>query len=540
MTLAILFILVLCAGFSHGFFLGGSEQNGIGIPVQLANKAGFRQDQKVYSHLVIPPWSRPFKPGYCTSWEWNTDKRYREQRLAICNDLAKGKHECDSPSGFCKDKCPFTNGTYPYWRLRNAAEVPFLWVISSLQMYDTPFANKPLTTDPQRGYGSSYFGPGYKPSNAFDNNEDTLWISNGGAPPGMQWIAFEFEKPVFVGSIRVALEEDKPERSPSMIYVEASCEKYFKTFVTSWVINNPRLEADKRFNVFGQAKFTSLGANGRLGPVSIGAHYQGHDHEGHVSVHKGVQMWKVPAAGTYSIEAVGASGGYDKFSGGTSSKFRGRGARVRGNFKLKKGDILKILIGQEGQSNPTSGGAGGGGGSFVVREDNSPIIIGGGGGGVDKMKSESPRCHGSISQDGNPGYGGSMFLGGAGGRGAEEGDNGYSGGGGGGLKTNGRNNKNFGGSKGTGGEGGKGFTTGGVGGRSNQNHVDGGFGGGGGPNGAGGGAGGGGGYSGGASGSRSNSCGGGGGSFNTGADQLSKPGANIGHGYVVIKLVSFK
>lgn len=40
---------------------------------------------------------------------------------------------------------------------------------------------------------------GYKPSNAFDNNQDTLWISNGGAPPGMQWIAYEFDRPVFIG-----------------------------------------------------------------------------------------------------------------------------------------------------------------------------------------------------------------------------------------------------------------------------------------------------------------------------------------------------
>lgn len=81
--------------------------------------------------------------------------------------------------------------------------------------------------------------------------------------------------------------------------------------------------------------------------------------------------------------------------------------------------------------------------------------------------------------------------------------------------------------------------TGAVGGRSNQNHIDGGFGGGGGPNGAGGGGGGGGGYSGGASGSRSNSCGGGGGSFNIGSDQLNKPGANTGHGYVTVKALSF-
>ncbi|XP_031559053.1 uncharacterized protein LOC116295397 [Actinia tenebrosa] len=538
MTRAILSLAFCCiVGFSQGFFLGGNEKDSIGIPVQL-DKLGFRQDAKVYSHLVIPPWSRPFKPGYCMSWEWNTDKRYRDQRLAICQELTKGKHECDSPGG-CRDKCPFSNGTYPYWRLRNAEDVPFLWVISSLQMYETPFSNRPLTSDPSRGYASSYFGPGYKPSNAFDNNEDTLWISNGAAPPGMQWIAFEFERPVFVGSIRMALEEGKPERSPSMIYVEASCEKYFRNFVTMWVISNPRREADKRYSVFGEAKFTTLGASGRLGPVSVGTHYKGADHEGKVNVNKGVQMWKVPASGTYSIEAAGASGGYDKFSAG-SGKFRGRGSRVKGNFKLQKGDVLKILVGQEGSSNPTSGGAGGGGGSFVVKEDNTPLIIAGGGGGVDKLKGESPRCHGTISQDGNPGYGGSMFQGGSGGRGAEEGDNGYSGGGGGGLKSNGRSNRNFGGSKGTGGEGGKSFVSGGVGGRSNQNHVDGGFGGGGGPNGAGGGGGGGGGYSGGASGSRSNSCGGGGGSLNKGTEQSNKQGANNGHGYVVVKLVSFK
>lgn len=93
-----------------------------------------------------------------------------------------------------------------------------------------------------------YSSLGYKPSNAFDNNPDTLWISNGAAPPGMQWIAFEFDKPVYVGSVRLALEDEKPERSPSMMYVEASCEKYFKNFVTAWVINNPRLEPDKRYS----------------------------------------------------------------------------------------------------------------------------------------------------------------------------------------------------------------------------------------------------------------------------------------------------
>lgn len=73
-----------------------------------------------------------------------------------------GKHECDSPSGFCKDKCPFTNGSYPYWRLRNAASVPFLWVIASVKMYETAFSSKSLSSNPQKAYASSYFGPGKK------------------------------------------------------------------------------------------------------------------------------------------------------------------------------------------------------------------------------------------------------------------------------------------------------------------------------------------------------------------------------------------
>lgn len=101
-----------------------------------------------------------------------------------------------------------------------------------------------------------------------------------------------------------------------------------------------------------------------------------------------------------------------------------------------------------------------GGNEYDTNITSYVFSLAGGGGGVDKLKTESPRCHGSINQDGNPGYGGSMFTGGSGGRGAEEGDNGYSGGGGAGLKTNGRSNKNFGGAKGTGGEGGKAFTSG--------------------------------------------------------------------------------
>lgn len=83
---------------------------------------------------------------------------------------------------------------------------------------------------------------------AFDNNPESLWISNGAAPPGMQWIGYEFPHPVFIGSVQIATEEDKPDRLPSLMYVEASCEKYFRNFVTQWVIFNPDHSVDKRYS----------------------------------------------------------------------------------------------------------------------------------------------------------------------------------------------------------------------------------------------------------------------------------------------------
>lgn len=76
------------------------------------------------------------------------------------SSLFPGKHECDSETGFCPDKCPYNNGSYPYWRIRNAVDVPFLWVISGIKFYDTATSTKQLNSDPKRGYASSYFGPG--------------------------------------------------------------------------------------------------------------------------------------------------------------------------------------------------------------------------------------------------------------------------------------------------------------------------------------------------------------------------------------------
>ncbi|CAB4021591.1 Hypothetical predicted protein [Paramuricea clavata] len=238
-------VLALATCVAQGFFLG-SEKEGTFIPFEKLKDLGLSRDHKVYSHLVIPPWSRPFKLGYCESWEWHTDPKYRAQRLAICKELSEGTHECDSPTGFCDDKCPYTNASYPFWRLRNSAEVQIVWTVSSIQMFSSSSSNKNLIENPTKAYASSYFGPGYYPSNAFDNNPETIWVSNGQAPPGMQWLAFEFDHPVSIGSIRIASEIDKPERAPTEIYVEGSCEKYFRTFETMWVIRNPMQKSDIR------------------------------------------------------------------------------------------------------------------------------------------------------------------------------------------------------------------------------------------------------------------------------------------------------
>ncbi|XP_078382111.1 uncharacterized protein LOC144664777 [Oculina patagonica] len=281
-----------------------------------------------------------------------------------------------------------------------------------------------------------------------------------------------------------------------------------------------------------KAVFTNLGASGRYGPTSLGSHYTGQDHDDHVTLSSGVQQWTVPYTADYQVEAVGAAGGYDIET--KSAQYRGRGARMIGTFSLSKGEIIQILVGQEGGINVVSYSSGGGGGTFVVRGNNTPLIIAGGGGGIERAQSRHAGCDASTNTTGNPGY--KSWSGGSNGHGAQTADDGDSGGGGGGFYTNGRSGKNFRGTMGFGGEGGKAFLRGGVGGRTPANKAVGGFGGGGAAYGGSGGAGGGGGYSGGSSGDdEADSCGGGGASYNSGTNQQNDCCYNTaGHGNVII------
>ena len=82
-------LIISSLSFSRGFWLGDSSKEA--ITFHRGSQLGFEKNPNVYAHLVIPPWNRPFKPGYCVSWEWHTDKKYRDRRVAICKEQAIGE-----------------------------------------------------------------------------------------------------------------------------------------------------------------------------------------------------------------------------------------------------------------------------------------------------------------------------------------------------------------------------------------------------------------------------------------------------------------
>ena len=119
----------------------------------------------------------------------------------------------------------------------------------------------------------------------------------------------------------------------------------------------------------------------------------------------GVQLWTVPADGTYQIEAYGAQGG-PNHCGHAGAK----GARMQGIFSLTKNTVLHIVVGQMGDPSPggncANGGGGGGGGSFVWESGAGlPLIVAGGGGGSSLTNPGSPYylgIGGLTSEDGSP------------------------------------------------------------------------------------------------------------------------------------------
>lgn len=260
------------------------------------------------------------------------------------------------------------------------------------------------------------------------------------------------------------------------------------------------------------ATFTNAGSTGRTGPSQsqLDSAYAGSSLEGIVRSQNGIQLWTVPESGKYRIETYGAQGG----GSGRGYSPPGKGAIIKGDVSLTKGETLKVLVGQMGEaSNVYSVNGGGGGGTFVTKLNNSPLIVAGGGGGAGQSNSNTH----ARSSTGN-GNGGTATS------------NSWAGGAGGGFNGNGSSASDYGG-------GGYSFITGGTGGTAYNGASYGGFGGFGGGGGLGHyGAGGGGGYQGGNGGTHDYYAGWGGYSYNAGTNQANSVD-NTGHGKVIITYI---
>ncbi len=262
------------------------------------------------------------------------------------------------------------------------------------------------------------------------------------------------------------------------------------------------------------ATFTSCDAIRHIGPTQaqVDAEYLGINLEGLVTSSSGIQLFTVPFSGTFTITAIGATGGNE----GEPTVEVGHPAKITGEFNLTQGEVIKILVGQHGWKASCRPGWGGGGGTFVTKNDNSPLVVAGGCGGP-HLKPWGVGTHSyqnaSLTTTGNRGTGNNQAAAtnGAGGSGGN-------GGSGAGLLGNGDvgNNSRSNPCAGVGNHTvPQAFVNGGVG-----DGFGGGFGGGGGVTNTYGGGGGG--YSGGG-GAKSGSpyCGGGGASFNGGANQVN-------------------
>ena len=150
--------------------------------------------------------------------------------------------------------------------------------------------------------------------------------------------------------------------------------------------------------------FTNAAATGRNGPTQaqVNTAYDGTTLDDDVTVSSGIQSWTVPATATYTIEVWGAEGGGPPTS--YPSHIPGKGARMKADFSLTQGDVLKILVGQKGSHLSYDGG--GGGGTFVALSNNTALIVAGGGGGASYSGSNSDGMDAVTTTSGTAGRNG--------------------------------------------------------------------------------------------------------------------------------------
>ena len=321
--------------------------------------------------------------------------------------------------------------------------------------------------------------------------------------------------------------------------------------------------------------FTNCNATGRYGPTlaqcisEYGALFTSDPNYFNMTT-QGIQEWTVLKTGNYSIDVYGAQGGNHKYNFNNNTwHYGGKGANLKGTFKLNKGEKYFLLVGQQGEHADATGDVdnaapGGGGGTFIWSQNDttSTLLIAAGGGGAGFRINYANKHATATSEDGFPAQ--SLSNGGTNGNGGKNnaGGSSYWAGGGCGWKTNGTGGNNSADynyqSGGSGAEGGRrplDSNGPGYGGDEWNDGLDeggrGGFGGGGGGGSDNMGTAGGGGYSGGGGGRYNMWGGGGGGSYcnpqfnseNVSAirnDEYSTTtgNGNTGHGKVIITFIS--
>lgn len=97
----------------------------------------------------------------------------------------------------------------------------------------------------------------------------------------------------------------------------------------------------------------------------------------------GVQFWRVPKTGTYTIRCAGARSG--------PSNHGGLGRDLTTTISLSSGEWLRIVVGQRGAGNSGVYGGGGGASAIAVNRYNEwiPVIVSGGGAGISNNSPQS-------------------------------------------------------------------------------------------------------------------------------------------------------
>jgi len=331
-----------------------------------------------------------------------------------------------------------------------------------------------------------------------------------------QFFATQHHQMIIPQMQRIIVQKDLPFHGP-LKYIAAPCVNYVVDYYIIYDMSLP-------------FTFTNMTATSSVGPTTItyGTSTPGYNTAYVMTLTGGIQYWTVSQTKIWNFTVAGAG---STAPNATDSIKTAYGVVMTDSYALTAGQIIAILVGQQGLVFPGSTSTSGSGGTFVCIYSGgtyTPLFVAGGGGGIGNQTGTNTDVNASTGTAGRTPPVPFGAVGGTNGNGATGPTSTASGGtAAGGFYTAGTKGTNAGTPA-------NGFLQGGQGGFGGASGgANGGFGGGGGGgNQAGGGGGG---YSGGAGGSRggAGTGGGGGGSYSINGS-VTGSATNSGMGYVII------